>query len=110
MGSRLIMETIEKERCTEFEAIVITGGLTATKLFVEANANAAQVPVIVPNTDNGVLLGASMLAGVATGCYEDLVAAQASMSSSGTTVLPNKALAEWYDEKFHDFKQKLMQK
>ena len=110
MGSRLIMETIEQERCSKFDAIVITGGLTATKLFVEANANAAKVPVIVPNTDNGVLLGAAMLAGVASECYGSLVAAQASMSSVGTTIMPKEALAEWYDEKFEQFKRKLMQK
>ena len=87
---------------------MITGGLTKTQLFVSTNANAAKIPVIVPDTDNGVLLGSAMLAGVASGCYDNLKTAQNSMSSNGTTVMPNDKIGAWYDEKLNQFKRQLI--
>ena len=67
LSSRHILETIEKNTGQPFGSIVMTGGLTKTKLFLQTNANAAKIPVIVPNTDNGVLLGAAMLGACASG-------------------------------------------
>ena len=108
LGSRFILETIEDKSSAKFDAIVITGGLTKTQLFVSTNANAAKIPVIVPDTDNGVLLGSAMLAGVASGCYDSLKTAQNSMSSNGTTVMPNDKIGAWYDEKLIQFKRHLI--
>lgn len=108
LGSRFILETIEEKSLAKFDAIVITGGLTKTQLFVSANANAAKIPVIVPDTDNGVLLGSAMLASVASGCYDSLKSAQNLMSSNGTTIMPNDKMAAWYDEKLIQFKRQLV--
>ena len=82
--------------------------LTKTfKLFQRVHADVTGKPVIVVDTDNGVLLGAAMLAASANGAFETLKAAQNAMSPRGSLVEPDFTLQEFYSEKFEKYKRAL---
>lgn len=77
------------------------------KLFQRVHADVTGKPVIVVDTENGVLLGAAMLAASASGTFETLKVAQNAMSPTGALVEPDFTLQEFYSEKFEKYKRAL---
>jgi len=107
LGTKLIIERIESESCIIIDELVLTGGLARSKLFQRVHADVTGKPVIVVDTDNGVLLGAAMLGASANGAFETLKAAQNAMSPRGSLVEPDFTLQEFYSEKFEKYKRAL---
>ena len=107
-GTRHIMDRIEKYTKTKIDGMVITGGLSKSHLFNQINSNVCSIPVIIPKSDNGVLLGSAMIAAVAAGKYPNLKDAQMKMSSKGQLIKPEMGDVN-YEAKFETFIQKLNQ-
>ena len=58
-----------------------------------------QKNVIIPEIDDGVLLGSAILAAVAAGTFPTIDAAQLAMSNSGQCIEPDCSLKLFYDQK-----------
>ena len=69
-----------------------------------------QSTVVIPNTENGVLLGSAMLGAVAAGKFSTIENAQNAMSNEGTFINPNAALKDHYDQKTRQHFKLLNQK
>ena len=102
----------------------MTGGLSKSALFNQGkfaihypqpcilysvHANACGIPVLIPDTENGVLLGAAMSAASASGIYSSLSEAQSKMSPKYEKIDPNNGLMNYYNDKFNFFVSKLKQ-
>ncbi|MEM9549739.1 MAG: FGGY-family carbohydrate kinase [Pseudomonadota bacterium] len=79
-GLRHIIEA-QAECGLETEAIVISGGAGANPVARQLLADASGLPVLVPATDEPVLLGAAMLGAVAGKAVPDLSTAMGQMSA-----------------------------
>lgn len=72
-GTKHIIETLYKEgRKEKFESILICGGLSKNKLFVQCHADICSIPVMVPTEPESVLVGASQLGATAAKIFVDL--------------------------------------
>lgn len=99
LGTRHIIDAIQNKCDLKIDELVITGGLSKSSLFNQINANANQIPVVIPDTENGVLLGSAMLGAVAAGTFSDLKSAQKAMSQKGCSIQPNLKMSDFYAEK-----------
>ena len=79
------------------EAIVISGGAGANPVAQQILADVTGLDVLIPRTDEPVLLGAAMLAAVASGAQPDLLSAMAQMSGVSDSVSDSKASRDVYD-------------
>ena len=95
--------------CVLKSPVIPSGVLDLILILFIVHANACGIPVLIPNTENGVLLGAAMSAASASGIYSNLSEAQAKMSPKYVRINPNSELMEYYDGKFNNFVPKLKQ-
>lgn len=71
--------------------ILVCGGLSRNRTFVQTQANVAGVPVRTSTGEDPVLVGAAMLA-VAAGRRQNLSEAAITMAGESRTVQPSKNL------------------
>jgi len=109
LGTRQIINQIESVTNKKVQSIVMTGGLSKSTLFNQVHANACGIPVLIPATENGVLLGAAMSAASASGIYASLSDAQSKMSPKYERINPTIGLTKYYNKKFDYFVSKLKQ-
>ncbi|XP_065558364.1 FGGY carbohydrate kinase domain-containing protein-like isoform X1 [Artemia franciscana] len=105
-GTRHIIESLISGGYNITE-IVMCGGLVKSKLFVQTNADAIQVPVLLPEENESVLLGSAILARVAAGHSESLAGAIMKMSCSASSVTPNVVTKRFHDAKYDVFRSML---
>lgn len=86
-GLRQIVRT-QAEHGAGVQRIVISGGAGGSDLVRQILADAADVPVVRPETAEPVLLGAAMLGAVAGGLYPDLPQGMTAMSRVSETCAP----------------------
>ena len=79
------------------ERLVAAGGGAKTSLWLEIKASVYGCPIQTPADPECGLLGAAMLAGVASGALPDLDAAVARFVRFDREILPNPAWQERYD-------------
>lgn len=102
-GLRQIIET-QRDNGVVTDTIVISGGAGQSRLVRQLLADSTGVPVAVPGTEEPVLLGAAMLAAVASETFADLRIAMAKMSSLGEVLKPvSGPLAELHQARFELF-------
>jgi FGGY-family pentulose kinase len=104
-GSRHIKDAME-ESGHEFNELVICGGLSKSKLFVQSHADCIGLPVIVPNCPEPVLLGAAISAAAAANSGE-LVDSLSKMAGGCNRINPNVANKEFHDKKYKVFRRML---
>jgi len=109
LGTRQIINQIESVTMKKIHSIVLTGGLSKSLLFNQVHANACGIPVLIPDTEHGVLLGAAMSAASAGGIFSNLSDAQNKMSPKYETINPSVGMAMYYNRKFDVFVNKLNQ-
>ncbi len=73
--SRDLLDAVEQDSGTSIDAVALDGGMSANTTFVALVASALGRPVDRSAVTEATTLGAAMLAGVATGRWEDLGAA-----------------------------------
>jgi len=102
-GSRHIKEEMEKAGHS-FQDLVICGGLTKSKLYLQTHADAIGLPVVVPDCAEPVLLGAAMSAAAAAETTElrDIVSR---MAGGCTTLKPCMETKKFHDKKYKVFLQ-----
>lgn len=85
------------------DTLHVTGGHTKNPLLMELYADATGCSVVVPSTQDAVLLGTGMVAAAAAGLYPGLPAACAAMYQGGTERRPNPAARERFDRDYRVF-------
>lgn len=99
LGVRHILETLNASGHT-LDTLHVTGGHTRNPLLMELYADATGCPVVVPETDDAVLLGTAMLAATAAGLHPSLAESCRAMQKPGRTLHPNPAHRQIYDRDY----------
>ncbi|KAI4462229.1 ribulokinase [Holotrichia oblita] len=102
-GTKHIVETLLKYGYKSIESVLICGGLSKNHLFIQTQADVLNIPVIVPNEKESVLLGAGILGACAAGYFKDIEAAIRSMGGSGKVVYPDQDIQDYHSRKYRVF-------
>nr|CAD6407526.1 ribulokinase [Rhizobium sp. Q54] len=102
LGIRHILDTME-EYGYRFEALHVTGGHVHNPLLLELYADVTGRKVVVPQTQDAVLLGTAMTAAAAGGVYADVAEAGRRMAAPGRELLPEFGRAGHYDRDYRRF-------
>ena len=85
------------------DTLHVTGGHVRNPLLMELYRDVTGCRVVVPDTNDAVLLGTAMVAAVAGGLYTDLPAAGAGMYPGGSASLPDAPRKAAYDRDYRRF-------
>lgn len=102
-----IIDSLYQSGRQEFTSILICGGLSKNKLFLQAHADICEVPVLVSNEPESVLLGAAMLGATASGLYANLETAVNNLSNSCYQITPNLLSSDFHARKYKVFRRML---
>ena len=83
----------------------LCGGGAKSPLWRKIMANVLNLPLDIPQTEEGPGYGAAMLSMVGTGAYESVQACADALCSVRETVSPDPALAERYEERYRKFRR-----
>lgn len=101
-GTRHILEDL-KQHGLQITELLAGGGGVKSELWLQIHADVCQVPVLVPSETEACALGSAMLAAVHVGHYRTLEEAASKMVKLEREVLPNRALAEVYDNTYQRY-------
>ncbi|VDC23377.1 FGGY-family carbohydrate kinase [Pseudogemmobacter humi] len=102
-GLRQILEA-QDEAGAKVEKIVISGGAGQSALVRQILADATGRPVLAPEAEEPVLLGAAVLGAVAGGLFPNMRAAMSGLSRAGAGTLPAGGdIGALHDRRYHAF-------
>lgn len=104
LGTRHILEAM-KEAGHDIRTLFLCGGLSKNLLFVQIQANATGLPVVLPNQTEAVLVGAAVLGACASQDYTTIQEAMEKMAKVGRVVQPDQELQSFYERKYKVFLQ-----
>ncbi|MDR0871353.1 MAG: hypothetical protein LBN39_11235 [Planctomycetaceae bacterium] len=103
-----VITAMENGTGTKTEEIVVVGGSTRNKFWMQNKADMLGVNVIVPEIDEAVALGAAMLAGIGTGIFKSVEDAYRIVSRRGLAPAfyePDESKTAFYQEKFLQYQK-----
>lgn len=104
-GTRHIVEEMQAKN-VQIDELVVSGGLAKNEIYLQAHADALQMPVVVPAQEEPVLLGSAMLGAVAGGRFLDLNEGMAQMGGQARKLLPRSGkIAAFHDAKYEVFRR-----
>ncbi len=95
---RRMVDAMEQLTGAPFERIVVTGGHAKNPLWLQLKADILGRELSVPEVAEATLLGAAMLAGVASGIYADPQAASNAIRRTERTITPRSNQRETYNQ------------
>ncbi|MEQ2290445.1 hypothetical protein AMECASPLE_003389 [Ameca splendens] len=104
LGTRHILEAM-KEAGHDIGTLFLCGGLSKNPLFVQIQANATGLPVVLPNQTEAVLVGAAVLGACASRDCRSIQEAMENMAKVGRVVQPDQELQNFYERKYKVFLQ-----
>lgn len=102
-GTRHIMDNLVKHNRPQFTSLLFCGGLAKNRLYTQSHADICNLPVVLPDEQEMVLVGAAMLGACASKVYPTLEEASAAMGGTGTILKPKKETLEYHNKKFRVF-------
>lgn len=102
LGIRHILEAMEQYGY-RFETLHLTGGHAHNPLLLELYADVTGRKVVVPQTEDAVLLGTAMTAAAGGGLFPDLNSAGRSMAAADREYHPDAGRSETYDRDYRRF-------
>ena len=102
LGIRHILETMS-DYGYRFETLHLTGGHVHNPLLVELYADVTGCTVVIPQTEDAVLLGTAMTAAAAGGIYGSVAAAGEGMAARGRERQPDAEAAKLYERDYRRF-------
>ena len=103
-GSELIFESM-RENGFYPENVVISGGATRSKLWLQIHADVSNVPITLTRNPDAPLLGCAILSAVGAGFYQDIPSAVETMVQIESTVEPNTDHHEAYKPFLESYKK-----
>lgn len=101
--TKQIIESLYSNGREKFSTILICGGLSKNKLFIQTHADICGIPVSISTESESVLLGAAMLGATASGYYNDLETAAISLSNACFQIKPDSKSFEFHEQKYRVF-------
>jgi ribulose kinase len=99
-GTRHIIDTLNAHGyCVR--TLGVTGGDSKNPVFLREHADITGCTILLPETQDAVLLGSAMLGATASGSYSSLPEAMANMSRVKTRILPAACNVREYHESKH---------
>lgn len=102
LGTRHIVDALNAKGY-RIDTLHLTGGHVKNPLLVELYADATNCRLVLPETEDAVLLGTAMVAAAAAGLHEDLPTACAAMAPSGRERLPEPEAAQRFARDYRAF-------
>jgi FGGY-family pentulose kinase len=104
-GTRHIVDTMNAAGF-RISTLLACGGDTRNSVFVREHADATGCRVVLPEESEAVLLGAAVLAAVASGDEPSVLSAMGHMNRAGEETLPAKgAVADYHERKHRVFQR-----
>ena len=103
-GSELIFESM-RENGFHPESVVISGGATRSKLWLQIHADVSNIPITLTRNPDAPLLGCAILSAVGAGFYHDIPSAVETMVQIKSMVEPNAENHEAYKPFFESYKK-----
>jgi FGGY-family pentulose kinase len=98
-STRHIIETLYAAKREHFKCILMCGGLSKNKLFVQTNADVCKLPVLISNEPESVLLGAAMLGANAVS-GSDLKETIEEFKNEANLISPNEKTFSYHEKKY----------
>ncbi len=102
LGIRHILEAMEQYGY-RFETLHLTGGHAHNPLLLELYADVTGRKVVVPQTQDAVLLGTAMTAAAGGGLFPDIASAGRSMAAADREYHPDAGRSGTYDRDYRRF-------
>uniref|UniRef100_A0A8C5HBF0 FGGY carbohydrate kinase domain-containing protein n=1 Tax=Gouania willdenowi TaxID=441366 RepID=A0A8C5HBF0_GOUWI len=102
LGTLHILEAM-KGAGHDIRTLFLCGGLSKNPLFVQIQANATGLPVVLPDQMEAVLVGAAVLGACASQDYKNIQEAMQKMAKVGKVVQPDDELQSFYERKYKVF-------
>jgi FGGY-family pentulose kinase len=99
LGTRQIVDALDRAGYA-IDTLHLTGGHVANPVLVRLYADATGRRVVLPEQEDGVLLGTATVAAAAAGLHPSLAAAGLAMVRSGRTVDPDPAVRDFFDRRY----------
>ena len=96
---------VAKSLGVQIESSRICGGGAKSELWRRIMANVLDLPLEIPQTEEGPGYGAAMLAMVGCGAYGSVEEAASALVRATETVLPEPALAERYERAYRKYRK-----
>ena len=96
---------VAKSLGVKIERSKLCGGGAKSPLWRRIMANVLNLPLDIPQTEEGPSYGAAMLAMVGCGAYESVTACAKALVRTTETILPDQAIATRYDARYNQFKK-----
>ncbi|XP_065214948.1 FGGY carbohydrate kinase domain-containing protein-like [Planococcus citri] len=106
-GTKHIIDAMCHAGHKNIQSVIICGGVSKNKLFVDTHANAIGLPILIPEQTESVLLGAAQLGAAVAGFYDNLDEAVCSMAGPAEQVKPNLDTASYHEKKYQVFLEML---
>ena len=98
--TRHIVDQLVESGRAPITEVLITGGLAKNPVFVQTVADSMHVPVVLPEEEEAVMLGAAVLGATGAGKFKDVETAMAAMTRPGSTIEPDSTLSAFHDAKY----------
>ncbi|XP_049858040.1 FGGY carbohydrate kinase domain-containing protein isoform X1 [Schistocerca gregaria] len=102
-GTLHILQEMRLAGHSDIQSIVICGGLSRNKLFVQTQADVAGLPVLLPKEPESVMLGAAILGACAAGVYPEITTAAKAMSGPAEVLKPRDLEHRYHQRKYKVF-------
>ncbi|KPU77698.1 uncharacterized protein Dana_GF24780, isoform C [Drosophila ananassae] len=106
-GTRHIIENLYHHKRAPFQTLLFCGGLAKNPLYVQCHADICNLPALIPDEQEMVLVGAAALGAAASGHYNSLEKASKAMGGTGQLLKPNPRTLDFHNRKFKVFLQLL---
>ncbi|CRL06265.1 CLUMA_CG019034, isoform A [Clunio marinus] len=102
-STKHIIESLYKSGRKKFKSILICGGLSKNRLFLQTHADICGIPILISNEQESVLLGSAMLAATGSGVYKDLKSAAEELSNDCSQIFPDQSSELFHSRKYKVF-------
>ncbi len=102
LGTRHILDAMN-EKGYSISHIHLTGGHVNDSLLLQLYADVTGCTVVMPEEEDGVLLGTAMVAAAAAGLFENLSDAARAFSRRGGEIHPSPGKRAYYDARYRAF-------
>lgn len=102
LGTRQIIDALDRHGY-RIDTLHLTGGHVANPILVQLYADATGRDVVLPEQEDGVLLGTATVAAAAAGLHPSLATAGQAMVRPGRTIRPDPALRSFFERRYDVF-------
>jgi len=89
-GTLHIIDVLHSTNHSNIQSLLVCGGLSHNPLFVQTQADVANLPILCPKESESVLVGAAILGACAAGAFPDVQTAIKAMGGDANIVSPRE--------------------